>query len=120
MGMNQTPFLDAAGQPCWTSSAELLDQRFPLADGSHHDAADYLVYHDHLLVISTEGRCSGLARPAQLVDVGGFDEAPRSVLLEADGLQVEIEPCRAATGCNGAEGRHRLQLLTELTVPVAA
>jgi len=110
MGMNQ-PFTISAG---WTPAADLLDRRFPLAEGSHRDAADYVIYHDHLMVIDREGRCSGLARPAQFVDAGGFDEAPRSVLLEQDGLQVEIEPQRSATGCNGAAGEHRLQLLTAL------
>jgi len=108
--MNQ-PFTIDAG---WAPAADLLDRHFPLSEGTHREAADYIIYHGHLMVIGTDGRCSGLARPAQFVEEGGFDEAPRSVLLEHDGLQVEIEPDRSATGSNGVTGEHRLQLLTTL------
>jgi len=110
MGIDQGFTLDQS----WAPAADLLDRHFPLAEGSHGDAADYVIYHDHLMVISRDGRCTGLASARQFIDAGGFDDAPRSILLEQDGLQVEIEPDRSATGCNGVSRQHRLQLLTAL------
>lgn len=116
MGMKQQFRSDAS----WAQAVRLLDSRFPLADGSHAAAADYLVHHDHLLVIRTDGSCTGLSLPGQLVDVGGDECAPSSVVLERDGLQVEIEPerRRAATPETGghAARRHRMQLITAISL----
>ena len=110
MGMQQPFDHDTS----WNRAAELLDARFPLADGSHRDAACYLVNNGHLLVISTEGFCTGLARPGQFVESDGDDGAPDSIVLERDGLQVEIEPGPCRPHEKGIERGHRLQLLTAL------
>jgi len=109
MGMSQ-PFRSSAS---WDQAVEMLDMTFPLAEGSHGSAADYLVYLEHLLVIRADGSCTGLARPGQFVEAGGNEESPQSILLEQGGLQVEIEPERR---CPEADARreHRLQLLTSI------
>ena len=110
MGMQQPFDHDTS----WERAAELLDSTFPLADGSHRTAAEYLVHFDHLLVIRADGSCTGLAHPGQFVEAGGNEEAPQSILLEHEGLQVEIEPCNRAARAAGRCREHRLQLLTAL------
>lgn len=110
MGTNQPIDFDTS----WEQATELLDASFPLADGSHRQAADYLVHGEHLLVILRDGTCTGLARSGQFVEAGGDPEAPRSILLENDGLQVEIEPCSRAARAAGRCREHRLELLTEI------
>ena len=108
MGMRQPTDLDTS----WEQAASLLDDTFPLARGSHRDAAEYLLQLDHLLVILADGACTGLARPGQFVEAGGNAEAPQSILLEHEGLQVEIEPCNRAARAAGRCREHRAQLLT--------
>ena len=95
----------------WARAAELLDRRFPLSDGSHADAADYLLHFGQLLVIGADGVCRGLARPAQLVACGGDPDAPRAIVLEQDGLRVEIEPCNRLARAAGRCREHRLRRL---------
>ncbi len=114
MGMNQQFRSDAS----WAQAVRLLDSRFPLAEGSHASAADYLVQQDHLLVIRNDGSCTGLSTPGQLVDVGGDECFPSSVVLERDGLQVEIEPerRRAASPVEGKPHEHRMQLITAISL----
>ncbi len=113
MGTNQDIDFDNS----WHQAAEFLDQRFPLNQGSHRSATDYIVHFDHLLVIRSDGSCTGLARPAQFVEAGGHEHAPQSILLEEDGFQVEIEPVRGRLAAVGAAPReHRLQLLTTIAV----
>lgn len=110
MDMQQPNDIDAS----WDRAAEFLDGAFPLADGSHRDAAEYLVQFDHLLIIRTDGSCTGLARPGQFIEAGGNFEAPQSILLGHEGLQVEIEPCTRRAKAAGLCREHRLQLLTAL------
>ena len=110
MGMIRSTGFDTS----WTRAAELLDATFPLASGSHGEAAEYLVHGEHLLVILPDGTCTGLARAGQFVEAGGHPEAPRSILLEHEGLQVEIEPCTRRAAAAGLCREHRLQLLTAL------
>ena len=112
MSTSQTTEFDQS----WRRAAELLDSRFPLHEGSHRSATDYIVQFEHLLVIRSDGSCTGLARPSQFVEAGGHSDAPQSILLEEDGFQVEIEPDRGALAPVGAAPReHRMQLLTNLT-----
>ena len=110
MGMKQ-PFEFDAG---WTLATDTLDESFPLASGSHRDAADYLVQQGHLLVIRADGSCTGLARPGQLVEFDGEAQAPEAILLEHEGLEVEIEPAARRGGAAVAAREHRMQLLAVL------
>ena len=112
MGMQQ-PFDFDTG---WEQAAELLDRDFPLADGSHRDAACYLVHCGHLMVISEKGFCTGLARPGQFVDSDGDDGAPDSIVLRHGGIQVEIEPGPCRPNVKGVDRGHRMQLLGELAI----
>ena len=107
MGMQQ-PFEFDAG---WDLASAMLDDTFPLAEGSHRDVVDYVVQHGHLLAIDRSGACTGLARPGQLAEVDGdCHQAPCAIVLEHEGMQVEIEPAR----CRAPGAEHRVQLLAVL------
>ena len=70
-------------------AAEFLDKAFPLAKGSHADAAAYSVENGALSVKLTGGETTALAKPAQFVGYSGGKE-PSSVLLFNNDLHVEI------------------------------
>jgi len=110
MGMNQL-FKTSAN---WDQAVSFLDQSFPLAKGSHGTATAYLVYFDHLVVIQEDGSATGLSQPLQFVEAGGNEECPQSILLEHNGLQVEIEPSQSCKNTRSAAPKHRMQLLTKL------
>lgn len=110
MGMNQH-FRTTAN---WDQAISFLDKSFPLAEGSHAAATAYLVYFDHLLIIRADGSTTGLSSPSQFVEAGGNEESPQSILLENNGLQVEIEPDQAGAKRPGVMPNHRMQLLTQI------
>lgn len=110
MGMNQ-PFRSSAS---WNEAVQLLDSAFPLHNGSHGSAQAYLVHFDHLVVIQADGSATALKHPAQFIEAGGNPEAPQSILLEQQGVQVEIEPARCSASVQPRNAGHRMQLLTRI------
>ena len=68
----------------------LLDEIFPLANGSHVDAEAYRVEAGHLQVALGKGTNVGLADPSQFAGFNGEASAPSSILLRQHGLHVEI------------------------------
>ena len=110
MGMTQQ-FKTSAS---WDQAISFLDHSFPLAEGSHALAKAYLVYFDHLLVIQADGSATGLSSPSQFLEAGGNEESPQSILLQSNGLQVEIEPDQACANAQGSMPNHRMQLLTQV------
>jgi malate synthase len=68
---------------------ELLDELFPLAEGSHADATGFAV-RDGALVVRTGSGETGLADPARFAGYGGAPDAPGAVLLTRNGLHVEL------------------------------
>ncbi|WP_448613464.1 malate synthase G [Modestobacter sp. URMC 112] len=71
----------------------LLDQFFPLADGSHADATAYRVPSPGELAVETASGTTGLADPSQFAghrpgDEGG--DRPGAVLLRRNGLHLEL------------------------------
>jgi hypothetical protein len=56
-----------------------------------------------------------LKKPSQFVEAGGNFEAPSSIVLEQNGMQVEIEPAIFSASVAGCCAGHRMQLLT--TIP---
>jgi len=68
-----------------------LDETFPLALGSHHDATLYTVQDGKLAVALKGGEITGLAQPTLFVAYTGDAAAPASVLLKHNGLHVEIQ-----------------------------
>ena len=68
----------------------LLDEIFPLMDGSHVDATAYRVNAGHLQVVLESGRNVGLANPSQFAAFNGEPATPSSILLRQHGLHLEI------------------------------
>ena len=69
----------------------VLDQSTPLATGSHKDAAGYRVEAGQLVVALNNGSTSGLKNPAQFTGYQGNAAAPSSVLLQHNGLHLDIQ-----------------------------
>ena len=69
----------------------VLDQAAPLANGSHANAVGYTVEDGCLVVSLGEGRTSCLQEPAQFVGYQGDALAPSSVLLQHNGLHLDIQ-----------------------------
>lgn len=108
MGTNQ-PFRTSAS---WDQAIKMLDSMFPLQQGSHGSVKGYMMHFDHLVMIQADGSATALKRPSQFVEAGGNYEAPSSILLEQDGMQVEIEPASQSAAVTGCCSGHRMQLLT--------
>ncbi|MDP3707811.1 MAG: malate synthase G, partial [Polaromonas sp.] len=68
---------------------KLLDQSAPLATGSHQDATGYRVEAGQLVVAMQSGT-TGLAAPSQFVGYQGDASAPSSILLQHNGLHIDI------------------------------
>ena len=79
------------GQHVIALAKDFLDECFPLATGSHHQATSYLVYFQNLLVYFADGSHCGLQQPGQLVALTGPHSEPTSLLLRNNGLHVEIQ-----------------------------
>ncbi len=67
----------------------VLDQNAPLASGSHKDATGYRVEGGQL-VVALAGGSTGLKEPSQFVGFQGEAGAPSSVLLQHNGLHIDI------------------------------
>ncbi len=80
---------------------EFLDATFPLNHGSHKDVIGYGLYYQHLLAYFEDGSCTGLAQPGQFKAFSGRPDAPDSIVLQNNGLHVEIRINRS-----GDIGRH--------------
>ncbi len=73
----------------------VLDQSTPLATGSHQDATGYRVEAGQLVVALKNGSTTGLQSPAQFTGYQGNAAAPSSVLLQHNGLHLDIRIDRA-------------------------
>jgi malate synthase len=73
----------------------VLDQSTPLATGSHKDATGYRVEAGQLVVALKNGSTTGLQNPAQFTGYQGNAAAPSSVLLQHNGLHLDIRIDRA-------------------------
>ncbi|WP_024813273.1 malate synthase G [Acidovorax sp. JHL-3] len=69
----------------------VLDQSTPLATGSHKDATGYRVEAGQLVVALKNGSTSGLKNPAQFTGYQGNAAAPSAVLLQHNGLHLDIQ-----------------------------
>ncbi|WP_374589346.1 malate synthase G, partial [Ideonella dechloratans] len=73
---------------------QVLDDNAPLAAGSHKDATGYRVEGGQL-VVQLGGASTGLKDPAQFKGYQGDAAAPSSVLLQHNGLHLDIQINRA-------------------------
>ena len=68
----------------------LLDEFFPLAEGSHADVTAYRVDDPGKLVVETAGGATALADPEQFAGHARDGDTLTAVLLRRNGLHVEI------------------------------
>jgi malate synthase len=86
---------------------QFLDNAAPLAEGSHADATGYSVGANGQLVVSLKsGARTGLKDASQWVGYQGeAHDAPRSVLLQHNGIHIDIQIDRSTTiGASDAAG----------------
>jgi len=85
---------------------QFLDNAAPLAEGSHADATGYSVGANGQLVVSLKsGARTGLKDPSQWVGYQGEAHGPRSVLLQHNGIHIDIQIDRSTTiGASDAAG----------------
>ncbi|WP_396267618.1 malate synthase G [Ideonella sp.] len=83
----------------------VLDRTAPLQKGSHVDSTGYAVVKGALQVSLANGQTVGLKKAAQLIGYQGDAAAPTAVLLEHNGLHLEIRVNRNTTiGASDAAG----------------
>ena len=82
----------------------MLDLNFPLQGASHSEVTEYVVYFEHLLAFRPDGPAVGLRLPRQFVDAHGPSDRPHAIVLDDDGLSVEIELQSGRTDLRNAPG----------------
>lgn len=93
----------------------LLDEHFPLAQGSHLGSTKYSVSQGELIVTTNEGQTS-LQETNQCVGFQGEAESPSAVLLKNNGIHVIIEiDADSAIGATDAAGVKDLTMEAALT-----
>jgi malate synthase len=94
----------------------VLDRTAPLRKGSHVDAVGYRIKDGKLAVKLADGSNSSLAEAKQLVGYQGEAKAPSSVLLQHNGLHLDIIINRAtAIGATDPAGVSDLVLEAALS-----
>ncbi|PUA97806.1 malate synthase [Acidovorax sp. 107] len=74
---------------------QVLDDTAPLASGSHKDSTGYKVEGGQLVVSLANGSTTGLKDASQFKGYQGNAAAPSSVLLQHNGLHLDIQINRA-------------------------
>ncbi|PIF27714.1 malate synthase [Acidovorax sp. 56] len=74
---------------------QVLDDTAPLASGSHKDSTGYRVEGGHLVVSLANGSTTGLKDASQFKGYQGDAATPSSVLLQHNGLHLDIQIDRA-------------------------
>ncbi len=94
----------------------VLDRTAPLARGSHLDATGYAVLGGKLVVTLKGGKNTGLRNGRQLVGYQGEGANPSSVLLQHNGLHIDIRiDHTSTTGAHDAAGVSDLVLESALS-----
>ena len=83
------PYSTQRGAEVIAWARNLLDEIVPLTNGSHADATAYRVDGGHL-VVDLDGSTTGLSEPDLFSGYTGEAAAPTSVLLDHNGLGIEI------------------------------
>ena len=94
----------------------VLDRTAPLVKASHADATGYAIVDGALQVTLKNGKTAGLKKPKQLVGWQGDAKAPSSVLLQHNGLHLDIRIDRSTPiGASDAAGVADLVLESALS-----
>ncbi|WP_028293464.1 malate synthase G [Oceanobacter kriegii] len=81
----------ARGAKVIAYARDVLDQAAPLAAGSHADSTGYSIASGALVVTLKDGSTTGLANQEQLKGYNGEAEAPTAILLQNNGLHLEVQ-----------------------------
>jgi len=84
------PYNPVRGQRVIDRVRSLMDTHFPLASGSHANALAYAVSDGGLRIDLPDGVSAGLADPEQFAGHTGNASAPDTVLLQKNGLHIEL------------------------------
>ncbi|TCM63748.1 malate synthase [Acinetobacter calcoaceticus] len=79
------------GEKVIAFAKNFLDENFPLAQGSHADATQYVVDHNALVVTLKDGSSTTLAHAALFVGYNGEAAQPTEIVFKNNGLHVIIE-----------------------------
>ncbi|MEM7202672.1 MAG: malate synthase G [Planctomycetota bacterium] len=110
------PYDAARGERVIARVRALLDDIFPLDQGSHANATAYAVDSGHLRVALSDQRVVGLADATQFVGCCGEGGSPSSILLRRYGLHVELRIERThAVGSSDPAGIADVLLESALT-----
>jgi malate synthase len=94
----------------------VLDRTAPLKKGSHIDSTSYTVKAGKLVVALKDGSSTGLQDAKQFIGYQGDAKSPSSVLLQHNGLHLDIQIDRATPiGASDAAGVSDLVLEAALT-----
>ena len=93
---------------------QMLDERFPLDNGSHADVKQYIVYFRHVMAFFKDGSHCGFKQPKQFVALCGHKETPESIILKENDLHVEIRFNR-----NGTRGQTHCAGIQDIQVELA-
>ena len=79
------------GQKVQTFARDFLDISLPLINGSHHDAVNYKVDNQQLIITLNTGDQVSLKDVSQFVGFNGSEENPSTILCIHNGLHIEIQ-----------------------------
>ncbi|HSH89792.1 MAG TPA: malate synthase G [Ramlibacter sp.] len=85
----------ARGAKVIAYARKVLDQAAPLDYGSHVDVIDYRVEGPNLSMKLKDGNLAGLKDPFQFVGYQGEPSAPSSVLIQHNGIHIDIRVDRS-------------------------
>jgi malate synthase len=95
---------------------DFLNRHCPLSTGTHSEARSYTVVAGNLQVVLEGGQISSLANPGQFCGYLGEPDTPTSVLLQHNGLHLELQIDAASPiGSQDAAGVKDLVLEAALT-----
>lgn len=79
------------GEKVVAFAKNLLDETFPLAQGSHADATQYAVDRNALVVKLKDGSTTTVADSAKFVGFNGEASAPTEIVFKNNGLHVIVQ-----------------------------
>lgn len=79
------------GQKVIEYGRDFLDASVPLVSGSHHQAVDYKVTKQSLVITLKDGTATSLKNPEQFTGFQIVDESLVCILLKNNGLHIEIQ-----------------------------
>ena len=117
LGDNVSEHYDPArGRRVIAFAKTLLDEFFPLEHGSHQQAEKYWIEDHHLKIQLSSAVQTGLKSAGQLCGYRGKPEAPDAVLLQHQGLHLELVVDRAhSVGAEDGAGIKDIVLESAIT-----